>query len=233
MTLKYYANKAVAHVQHRLLKGKLGEMWEEMEESLKWEEGLVLVAQWCQPCQDVQAEDIAGKLNHLAERVLEHLLPSHPDLSIYKKIREQQKEQVHIVPTQLPSLGELRESAWPPEECRLLLAATNHIMYQQEEFSGNSDDYYNPNNSYINKVLEKKQGIPITLCLLYSCVLKRLGVILTPVNFPGHFLLRCCKILHLKLISNISSSSAGGTLILRKEARPDLPTSTPLREAAR
>ena len=194
---------------------------------------MVLVAQWCQPCQDVQAEDIAAKLNHLAERVLEHLLPSHPDLSIFKKIREQQKEQVHIVPTQLPSLGELRESAWPSEECRLLLTATNHIMYQQEEFSGNSDDYYNPNNSYINKVLEKKQGIPITLCLLYSCVLKRLGVILTPVNFPGHFLLRCCKFLHLKLISNISSSWAGGTLILRKEARPDLPTSTPLREAAR
>ena len=188
----------MAHVQHRLLKGKLGEMWEEMEESLKWEEGLVLVAQWCQPCQDVQAEDIAAKLNHLAERVLEHLLPSLPDLSIFKKIREQQKEQVHVVPTQLPSLGELRESAWPPEECRLLLAATNHIMYQQEEFSGNSDDYYNPNNSYINKVLEKKQGIPITLCLLYSCVLKRLGVILTPVNFPGHFLLRCCKLLHLE-----------------------------------
>ena len=171
-------------------------MWEGMEESLKWEEGLVLVAQWCQPCKDIQAEDVAAKLNCLAERVLEHLLTSHPDLAIFVRIREQQKEQANIEPTKLPYLGELKDSAWPPGECKILLDATNQILYQQEEFSGNSDDYYNPNNSYINMVLENKKGIPISLCLLYSCLLKRLGVILTPVNFPGHFLLRYSHIVH-------------------------------------
>jgi len=190
LTWKYYANKALAHVQHRLLKGSLEQMWEGMEESLKWEEGLVLVAQWCQPCKDIQAEEVGAKLNRLAERVLEHLVSSHPDLAIFDRIREQQKEQASIDLTKLPCLGELKDSAWPPGECKLLLDATNQIFYQQEEFSGNSDDYYNPNNSYINMVLENKKGIPITLCLLYSCLLKRLGVILTPVNFPGHFLLR-------------------------------------------
>lgn len=161
-----------------------------MEESFKWEEGLVLVAQWCQPCMDIQAEDVGVKLDRLAERVLGHLLPSHPGLAIFARIREQQKEQANIDLTRLPCLVELKDSAWPPPECNILLQATNHILFQQEELSGNSDDYYNPSNSYINMVLENRKGIPISLCLLYSCVLKRLGVILTPVNFPGHFLLR-------------------------------------------
>ena len=48
-----------------------------------------------------------------------------------------------------------------------------------------ADDYYNPNNSYIDVVLETKLGIPISLCLLYTSVLARLGVTCKPVNFPG------------------------------------------------
>ncbi len=60
----------------------------------------------------------------------------------------------------------------------------------KEGFSGNKDDYYNPNNSYLNRVLETRTGIPITLSLIYMEVGNRLGIPLEPVGLPGHLVLR-------------------------------------------
>ena len=71
-----------------------------------------------------------------------------------------------------------------------LLDALNYIMFDVEGFRGNTSNYYNPNNSYIDKVLETRQGIPITLCILYMLIANRAGVFLEPINFPRHFLLR-------------------------------------------
>jgi len=69
-------------------------------------------------------------------------------------------------------------------------------FFQDMGFKGNTVNYYNPANSFIDKVLECRQGIPITLCLLYSVVTKMLGVVTTPINFPRHFLLRWENIGH-------------------------------------
>ncbi len=57
-------------------------------------------------------------------------------------------------------------------------------------FRGNADDYYDPRNSYMNAVLDRKLGIPITLSLLYTEVARRAGVPASGVGFPGHFLVR-------------------------------------------
>jgi regulator of sirC expression with transglutaminase-like and TPR domain len=57
-------------------------------------------------------------------------------------------------------------------------------------FRGNSDDYYDPRNSFLNAVLDRRLGIPITLCLLYTEVARRAGVAASGVGFPGHFLVR-------------------------------------------
>jgi regulator of sirC expression with transglutaminase-like and TPR domain len=65
-----------------------------------------------------------------------------------------------------------------------------HLLYRQMGFSGDSKDYYNPDNSYINRVLETHRGIPITLALVYMGVGEALGLNIDGVGFPGHFLLK-------------------------------------------
>lgn len=71
------------------------------------------------------------------------------------------------------------------EKVRIL----NHIFYQVHGFKGNTTEYHNPSNSYINTVLDQKQGNPISLAILYSIVAQRLGVPVFGVNLPQHFIL--------------------------------------------
>lgn len=71
------------------------------------------------------------------------------------------------------------------------IAALNYVLFQHHGFRGNRDDYYDPKNSYLNEVIERKIGIPITLSLLYMEVAQRVGLALDGVGFPGHFLVRC------------------------------------------
>lgn len=71
------------------------------------------------------------------------------------------------------------------------LARLNHYLFSELGFAGNSDDYYDPRNSYLNDVLDRKLGIPITLSVLLIEVGRRLDLPLTGVSFPGHFLVKC------------------------------------------
>lgn len=67
----------------------------------------------------------------------------------------------------------------------------NTLLFEEEGFRGNHDDYYDPQNSYLNRVMDRKLGIPITLSILYIEVGRRLGLHLEGVSFPGHFLVKC------------------------------------------
>jgi regulator of sirC expression with transglutaminase-like and TPR domain len=67
----------------------------------------------------------------------------------------------------------------------------NHFLYEELGFHGNSGDYYDPRNSFLNDVLERKTGIPLTLAIVYLEVGRRLGLPLQGVAFPGHFLVKC------------------------------------------
>jgi regulator of sirC expression with transglutaminase-like and TPR domain len=71
-----------------------------------------------------------------------------------------------------------------------LIAAINYVLFKQEGFRGNRDDYYDPRNSFLNDVIERKTGIPITLSVLYLEVARRAGLKLHGVGFPGHFLVK-------------------------------------------
>lgn len=71
------------------------------------------------------------------------------------------------------------------EKVRIL----NHIFYDVNGFSGNTTDYHSPSNSYINMVMDQKQGNPISLAILYSIVAQRLGIPVFGVNLPQHFIL--------------------------------------------
>ena len=66
----------------------------------------------------------------------------------------------------------------------------SEYLFDEVGFSANQEDYYDPRNSYLNEVLERRVGIPITLSLLYIEVGKRLEMDLEGVGMPGHFLVR-------------------------------------------
>ena len=70
------------------------------------------------------------------------------------------------------------------------LAALNRHLFKELGFYGNAAEYYDPRNSYLNQVLERRTGIPITLSILYMEVGRRLGLQLEGVSFPGHFLVK-------------------------------------------
>ena len=68
--------------------------------------------------------------------------------------------------------------------------ALNQFLFDELGFSGNADNYYDPRNSYLNEVLDRRTGIPLTLSVLYLEVGRRIGLALEGVSFPGHFLVR-------------------------------------------
>jgi len=66
----------------------------------------------------------------------------------------------------------------------------NEYLYDEQGFTGNRQQYDDPRNSFLNEVLDRRTGIPITLAVVYLEIARRAGVQVTGVNFPGHFLLR-------------------------------------------
>jgi regulator of sirC expression with transglutaminase-like and TPR domain len=66
----------------------------------------------------------------------------------------------------------------------------NRYFFQELGFAGNVNDYYDPHNSYLHRVLATRRGIPITLALLYIEIAQQIGLDAHPVSFPGHFLVK-------------------------------------------
>jgi regulator of sirC expression with transglutaminase-like and TPR domain len=72
----------------------------------------------------------------------------------------------------------------------LVLQELSRVLFEEEHFRGNSTDYYDPRNSFLNDVLDRHLGIPLTLSIVYLETGWRLGLPLQGVNFPGHFVVR-------------------------------------------
>ena len=70
------------------------------------------------------------------------------------------------------------------------IEAINSYLYRDQGFEGHEDRHDDPRNSFLNEVLDRRTGIPLTLALVYIEVARRAGVVVDGVNFPGHFLLR-------------------------------------------
>jgi regulator of sirC expression with transglutaminase-like and TPR domain len=66
----------------------------------------------------------------------------------------------------------------------------NRYFFQELGFAGNVNDYYDPNNSYLHRVLATRRGIPITLALVYIEIASQIGLTARGVSFPGHFLVK-------------------------------------------
>jgi regulator of sirC expression with transglutaminase-like and TPR domain len=84
-----------------------------------------------------------------------------------------------------------RAAAMAPDlDPQRTLAALNRVIFEEANLRGNREDYYDPRNSFLNDVLDRGLGIPITLSLIYMEVGKRIGFHLAGVGMPGHFLLK-------------------------------------------
>src|ERR1043165_3403770 len=70
------------------------------------------------------------------------------------------------------------------------VAVLNHFLFEDLGFRGNTEEYYDPRNSYLNDVIDRKVGIPISLSVLYMAVGRRVGLPLEGLSFPGPFLVR-------------------------------------------
>jgi regulator of sirC expression with transglutaminase-like and TPR domain len=73
---------------------------------------------------------------------------------------------------------------------RKVLKQINWVLYTEEGYRGNREDYFDPRNSYINEVIDRRIGIPISLSLLYQAIAKRVGIVLQGLNLPAHYMLR-------------------------------------------
>ena len=71
------------------------------------------------------------------------------------------------------------------------IESINYQLFEIEGFRGNQEDYYDPRNSFLNDVIDRKTGIPITLSVLYMEVGRRIGLRVEGVGMPGHFIVKC------------------------------------------
>ncbi len=71
-----------------------------------------------------------------------------------------------------------------------LISMLNEYLFEERGFLGNEEDYYDPGNSFLNVVLDKKTGIPITISIIYSEIAKYIGLDLRIVGFPGHVIVK-------------------------------------------
>lgn len=92
------------------------------------------------------------------------------------------------VEAEIDALAESIAERVQGHEPRALLAHAHAVLFDEAGFVGNTENYYHPFNSYLPKILKSRQGLPITLTLLYKCVLESLGLRVWGINMPGHFL---------------------------------------------
>lgn len=81
----------------------------------------------------------------------------------------------------------IAEPATVRDKCRVM----NRVLFHEFDLRGNTEHYADPLNSFLDQVLLRRKGIPISLCIVYLLVAERLGLSLEPVGLPGHFLVGC------------------------------------------
>ncbi|KAJ9575100.1 hypothetical protein L9F63_007761, partial [Diploptera punctata] len=181
LTVKYYTEKVIRYVRQLHLKQEWRDFLALDLEDQLLEKGAVLVAQWCQPMVDVNYKDIAAQLDEIAHKVRTQLYLDHF------------RHPLFTVPEEVLSIWRnknIDDNQWRPTDSQQVLASICKVVFEEMGFHGNNEMYYSAEHSLINKVLEYRRGIPITLSIVFESVARRLGVKCEPVSFPAHFLLR-------------------------------------------
>ena len=87
-------------------------------------------------------------------------------------------------------VAELRQRVALYKRANQILTKINEYLFNELSFAGNEQNYYDPENSYLNRVLDRRTGNPISLCLLYILVARRLHLPVVGIGFPGHYVCR-------------------------------------------
>jgi regulator of sirC expression with transglutaminase-like and TPR domain len=103
-------------------------------------------------------------------------------------------------------------------DCYARVMALNGYLFGELRFVGNDLHYEDPRNSFLNEVLDRRTGIPISLALLYMEVARRAGLHVEGINFPGHFLLRCPARRGLPSSEDLIIDAHHGGALLSEEA---------------
>ncbi|XP_046622269.1 F-box only protein 21-like isoform X2 [Neodiprion virginianus] len=181
LTHKYYAYKVIRYLRQNCLREEWQAYINLPAKDQILERGAVLVAQWSQPELRISYSSISATLDRIAEQVKEYLREQNPSHPIFSTSKEQ---------FELWKLANIDDNQWSGVNSRQVITALCEVMFKRLCFHGNSEMFYSSENSFINRVLEKKHGIPITLAIVFESIARRLGVRCEPVSFPAHFLLR-------------------------------------------
>lgn len=141
-----------------------------------------LIQDWkCSVVKDITSSDDTPKLAEYAlhlSRILAY--PSLDVLVVLAKIDCMGLEVAQLAKKNLST----------PRRPTQIIDKINEYLFSIQKFKANTNDYYNPLNSYLNIVIDRKIGIPITLAILYLRIASAVGFTMHPVNFPGHFLVK-------------------------------------------
>lgn len=85
---------------------------------------------------------------------------------------------------------DLRERIDPAAPGEKILETVNHYLFKELGFTGNRKNYYEPDNSYLNRVADRRMSNPLGLCLVYLLLARRLQLPVTGIGMPGHFICR-------------------------------------------
>ncbi|WCE04749.1 SirB1 family protein [Pseudoxanthomonas sp. JBR18] len=133
----------------------------------------------------------------------------HLDADLYDTLLQSHAEHLRQEIEQIAS--------WP-----LKMAAINRHLFEELGYAGDHDEYYDPRNSYLNEVFERRLGNPISLAMVQIEVARRLGVPLDGVSFPGHFLVRLPVDDGLLVMDPFNGGRPLGADELRERAKPHL-----------
>jgi regulator of sirC expression with transglutaminase-like and TPR domain len=116
---------------------------------------------------------------HLARIALEIASDAYPELDVEQYL------------ARIAELSQrVRDRCRPEAKVHQIISQINWVLFVEEEFQGNQADYYDARNSYLNEVLDRRLGIPISLSVLYWTIAEQLGLPIVGVNLPLHFMLR-------------------------------------------
>jgi regulator of sirC expression with transglutaminase-like and TPR domain len=126
---------------------------------------------------------------------------------------------------------EMRSEVDAIEALPLKMQAINRHLFEELGYAGNHDEYYDPRNSYLNEVFERRLGNPISLAMVQMEVARRLGMPLDGVSFPGHFLVRLPVDYGMLVMDPFNRGRPLDEDELRQRARPHLGGEMPDDEA--
>ncbi|HWT15495.1 MAG TPA: tetratricopeptide repeat protein [Patescibacteria group bacterium] len=106
------------------------------------------------------------------------------------------------------------------------LRALHGVLFEEQGYTGNDQDYYDPRNSYLNDVIERRTGNPIALSVLELDLARRVGLPLQGVSFPGHFLIRLPVDNGLLVLDPFNKGRSLDAGELRVRAKPHVPGRT-------